>query len=106
MTEESKLVSKLNENSKTVKIEEGDLTSIKTLRDSYRTQTIKIGQLNVERILMNQSVEKLNEALQSEEVEYSEIQKKEQSLVKSLQEKYGVGQLNLDTGTFSPLNAK
>ena len=106
MAEESNLVNKLNESSKQIKIDDTDLTRIKDLRDTYRTQTIKIGQLNVERILMNQAVEKLNTALTNEELEYSEIQKNEQVLVKELQDKYGVGQLNLDTGTFSPLNTK
>ena len=106
MTTESQLVDKLNESSKQVKIDESDLTRIKELRDAYRSQTIKIGQLNVERILMNQSVEKLNEAMQIEEQEYTNIQEKEKVLVKELQDKYGVGQLNLDTGTFSPLSTK
>jgi len=104
MVEESKLVDKLNSDHK--KIEEGDLNNIKGLRDKYRTQTVKIGQLNVERILMNQAVERLNEALVDEEKNYTNIQEEEKKLISTLQDKYGVGQLNLDTGTFSPLRSK
>ena len=72
MAEESKLVEKLNNDHK--KIEENDLSNIKGLRDKYRAQTVKIGQLNVERILMNQAVERLNEALIEEEKNYTKIQ--------------------------------
>ena len=103
---ESKLVDKLNDQTKQTKIEEADLTRIKNLRDNYKTSTIKIGQLNVERILMNQAVDRLNQAIAEEESAYVQTQEEEKKLVKELQDKYGVGQLNIDTGTFSPVNRK
>tara|TARA_R100000008_G_scaffold82672_1_gene67190 strand:- start:1231 stop:1548 length:318 start_codon:yes stop_codon:yes gene_type:complete len=103
---ESKLVDKLNQQTKETKIEEADLTKIKDLRDKYKTQTIRIGQLNVERILMNQAVDRLNNAIQDEEKAYVATQEEERVLVKELQDKYGVGQLNIDTGTFSSVNTK
>ncbi len=103
MTEESKLVKKLNtENTKEVKIEQSDLDSIKELRNRYRAQTVKIGQLNIERILTNQAVDKLNESIMTEEQNYIKIQTDEKNLISQLQEKYGMGSLNLDTGTFLP----
>ena len=58
---ESQLVEKLNKNQK--KVEEVDLEKITELRDSYKRQTVRIGQLNVERILMNQAVERLNNSI-------------------------------------------
>ena len=97
---------KLQKEENVKKIDDKDLTKIKDLRDNYKTQTVKIGQLNVERILMNQAVERLNEAILSSEKFYIELQENERTLVKELQEKYGVGQLNLDTGTFSPIRPK
>ncbi len=103
---ESKLVDKLNEGNKEQKIDKKDLERITELRDSYKSQTVKIGQLNVERILMNQAVERLNAAILKEETRYVEMQGEERELVKELQEKYGIGQLNLDTGTFLPVNTK
>ncbi len=101
---ESKLVEKLNQNQK--KVEDADLERIKKLRDNYKTQTVKIGQLNVERILMNQAVDRLNEAILSEEESYVELQNTERELVKELQDKYGIGQLNLDNGTFTAVKSK
>ena len=100
---ESKLVEKLNENQK--KVEQKDIEQINSLRDNYKTQTVKIGQLNVERILMNQAVERLNEAIVHEEKAYIDLQEKERQLVKELQEKYGIGQLNLDSGTFTAVKS-
>ena len=103
---ESQLVDKLQKSSNDKKIDEKDLTRIKELRDEYKSQTVKIGQLNVERILMNQAVERLNKAVEESEAHYIQLQENERSLVKELQEKYGIGQLNLDTGTFSPIKSK
>ena len=101
---ESKLVEKMQEQQK--KVDSADLDKIKELRDSYKKQTVRIGQLNVERILMNQAVERLNEAIVNEENAYVEMQQKERNLVKELQEKYGIGQLNLDNGTFTSVKSK
>ena len=101
---ESKLVEKMQEQQK--KVDSADLDKIKELRDSYKKQTVRIGQLNVERILMNQAVERLNEAIVNEENAYVEMQQKERNLVKELQEKYGIGQLNLDKGTFTSVKSK
>jgi uncharacterized protein YcgL (UPF0745 family) len=106
MAEESKLVKKLNKETGKIKIEESDLNDINQLRDKYRSQTVKIGQLNVERILMNQAIERLNEALRLEEGQYIQVQSGEKELITKLQEKYGMGQLNLDSGTFLPVSAK
>lgn len=101
---ESKLVNKLTENQK--KVEQPDLEKITTLREDYKKQTVRIGQLNVERILMNQAVERLNNAILEEEEKYIKLQENERTLVKELQEKYGIGQLNLDNGTFTPVKSK
>ncbi len=101
---ESQLVEKLNKNQ--TKVEATDLEKITELRDSYKKQTVRIGQLNVERILMNQAVDRLNKAILEQENAYIEMQEKERELVKELQEKYGIGQLNLDNGTFTPVNTK
>ena len=76
---ESRLVEKLNENQQ--KVEASDLDQIKELRDAYKTQTVKIGQLNVERILMNQAVDRLNIAIADEEKAYTDLQEREQKLV-------------------------
>ena len=101
---ESKLVDKLQGNQK--KVEQEDINKIEELRTNYKTQTVRIGQLNVERILMNQAVEKLNEAIVNEETSYIDLQSKERELVTELQKKYGIGQLNLDNGTFTPVKSK
>jgi hypothetical protein len=106
MAEESELVKKLNKETDKIKIQESDLKDINQLRDKYRSQTVKIGQLNVERILMNQAIERLNEALRLEEDEYIKVQAGEKTLIAELQKKYGMGQLNLDNGTFQPVSAK
>ena len=102
---ESKLVDKLNED-KQKKVDQVDIDKITDLREEYKKQTVRIGQLNVERILMNQAVERLNDAIVAEEKAYIDLQKNERELVEDLQKKYGIGQLNLDNGTFAPVKSK
>ena len=50
--------------------------------------------------------ERLNEAILREETSYINLQEEERKLVKDLQEKYGIGQLNLDSGTFTSVKSK
>ena len=47
-------------------------------------------------------MEGLDEAEIRLETEYSELQKTEQTLVKELNDKYGPGQLDPNTGVFTP----
>ena len=56
----------------------------------------------VQRILLTQQLENLDETELQLETEYSELQKSEQALVKTLNDKYGQGTLNPETGVFTP----
>ena len=56
----------------------------------------------VQRLLLNQQLEGLDEAELRIETEYSELQKQESELVQSLNKKYGPGNLDPNTGVFTP----
>ena len=61
-----------------------------------------LGQLAVQRILMNQHIEALEVRTTEVEQEYHAVQQEEQDIVKTLNEKYGPGQLDPTTGVFTP----
>ena len=102
VTEESKLAQKVEEQSSDIKFTEEELKSLNDLNQGYQTKQQQFGQLKVQRILLTQQQEGLDEAEIRLETEYSELQKSEQDLVKSLNDKYGPGQLDPNTGVFTP----
>lgn len=98
MAEETKVV----EESKELKFSDDELQSLQGLQTSYQEKQAMLGQLAVQRILMNQQIEALEVRTTEVEQEYHAVQQEEQDIVKTLNEKYGPGQLDPTTGVFTP----
>jgi len=64
-----------------------------------------LGQVSVQRILLNQQLDNLDQRQSHLEKEYVQVQQQEQDLVKKLNEKYGAGQLDPESGVFTPNNS-
>lgn len=79
-----------------------DIESVKELQGQYATTTAQIGQIEVELHLLEKRLRQIQEMRSNLFGTYEELQTKEQDLVKSLNEKYGDGVLDLDSGTFIP----
>ena len=84
------------------KFSEEELKSLQDLQTSYHQKQLQFGQLEVQRLLVSQQLEQLDNAKAKLEVEYSEVQETERKLVQSLNEKYGPGNLDPATGVFTP----
>jgi len=91
---------------KEIKFTEEELKSLRDLRDNYATTQLSLGQLEVQKMLLNQQQEQLADQKLELEVQYVEIQKTESSLVNSLNEKYWPGNLDPETGVFTPTENK
>ena len=88
-----------------MKFSEDELQSLQGLQEGYQEKQAMLGQLAVQRILMSQQMDAL-EARQTElETEYEAVQQEERDLVQTLNEKYGPGQLDPQTGVFTPTEA-
>jgi len=98
MAEKTKVV----EESKELKFSEDELQSLQGLQTSYQEKQSMLGQLAVQRILMNQQIEALEIRTTEVEQEYQTVQQEERDIVKTLNEKYGPGQLDPATGVFTP----
>ena len=100
MAKEAKVVE-----SSEMKFSDDELQSLQDLQDGYQEKQALLGQLAVQRILMSQQMDAL-EARQTElETEYEAVQQEERDLVQTLNEKYGPGQLDPQTGVFTPTEA-
>ena len=100
MAEEAKKA----EESKELKFTDEELESLQGLQTSYQEKQATLGQLAVQRILLNQQIDGLNIRTEEVETEYQTVQQEERDLVKTLNEKYGPGQLDPATGVFTPSN--
>ena len=82
-----------------------ELTQIKELQQKYAASTDAFGRLRVQRLIMNQQLDQLEDAEARLENDYTDLQKTEQDLVQSLNDKYGAGSLDINTGEFTPTEA-
>ena len=87
------------------KFSEEELKSLQDLQNSYQGKQLQFGQLRVQRLLVQQQLDSIDDTEAKLEVEYSEVQETERELVKSLNEKYGPGNLDPATGVFTPAPA-
>ena len=85
-----------------VKFTEEELQQLGGLQQSYQNIQATFGQLRVQRILLEQQMNNLEETENSVEEEYTKAQENERTFVKSLNDKYGPGQLDPATGVFTP----
>ena len=88
---------------KETKFSEEELKSLQDLQNSYQQKQLQFGQLRVQRLLLQQQIDGLDNAETQLEAEYGEIQQTERNLVKSLNEKYGPGNLDPATGVITPV---
>ena len=81
--------------SEEIKFTEEELISLSDLQQSYQRITNSYGQI----ALAKHNLEEQEAAVKSE---FENTRKQEQNLLNSITEKYGPGQLNPQTGVFTP----
>ena len=79
-----------------------DIEAVKELQSQYATNTAQLGQVEVELYLLNKRLKQMEELRISLFENYDSLQSKEEELVQKLNEKYGDGVLDLDSGRFIP----
>ena len=80
-----------------------ELQSIKDLQSKYNQTIFEIGAAEAQLIIFQQNIDKLQEAKKGLISDLTTIERKESELVKSLQEKYGEGNINIETGEITPV---
>jgi hypothetical protein len=91
---------------KETKFTDKELESLSGLAQGYQTTQAAFGQLRVQKILLSQQQEGLEEAEVKLETDYITLQDKERELVKELNDKYGPGSLDPQTGVFTPVETE
>ena len=85
-----------------IKFTEDELKSLNELRETYGKVQADFGALKVRRLVLDQQLEELDNADEAVHKAYKDNQETERKLVEELNEKYGPGSLNPETGVFTP----
>jgi len=85
-----------------MKITEEEMQNIKTIQEEYTQVGVQLVQLKLAQKSSQEYLKKLNEQEESLNSSIGEINEKEKKLADVLNEKYGVGSLDMNTGEFTP----
>ena len=86
----------------TIKFTDEELLSIRTIQEDYSTVGIQLVQLKIARKSSEEYLAALEQEEQQMGEKIEEINEKEKQLTESLNDKYGVGSLDMITGEFTP----
>ena len=85
-----------------IKFTEDELKSLQDLQETYGKVQADFGALKVRRLVLDQQLEELDKADEAVHKAYTDNQETERKLVQELNEKYGPGSLDPQTGVFTP----
>ena len=88
--------------SKQIKFTDEEIKSLQDLQTSYSNVRSAFGDLEIQRMQTEQRLEQIEDERLRLETQYNQIQVQENELVNELNEKYGAGNLNPETGVFTP----
>ena len=87
---------------KEIKFTQEELDSLSNLKNAYAQLELSLGKVEMARSQIDQRVEQIEGEKMALETQLNELQKQERVLVESLNEKYGAGNLDPNTGVFTP----
>jgi hypothetical protein len=85
-----------------IKLSPEEIQTINSLQTKYADITAKLGQLKIEQILLNSQINRLTQLEETFSNEYLTIQTEEIKFADDVTKKYGQGEINIETGEFTP----
>ena len=86
-----------------ITLTESELNALRELREKYALSTTQFGQLKIEKRLIQKELDRLNRLEEEFESQYDAIIESEIVLVKQIEDTYGQGNVDLETGIFTPV---
>jgi oligoribonuclease NrnB/cAMP/cGMP phosphodiesterase (DHH superfamily) len=80
-----------------------ELQSVRDLQSKYNQTLFEIGVAEAQRLALLEQIEKRESDKKVLLGDLATIEQKENELTKSLQEKYGIGSINPETGEITPI---
>jgi hypothetical protein len=85
----------------TTQLTEQEIKDLTSLRSKYAALSQQFGQIKFEQILLNNQLSALSELEASTTKDYLSLRDEEEYFAKQITEKYGEGEINLETGEFT-----
>jgi len=89
-------------NPKEIKFTEDELKSLQEVQTGYQEMQVKMGGLKMQQIAHERNADRLGDLEDELMTELGELNDNEQKVASDLNEKYGPGSLNPETGVFTP----
>ena len=89
-----------------VKFSQEEMSQLTELQQTYTAVQNTFGQLAVSRVRLDQQLTELDEAENRLRNDFTATQQKEREFVDSINKKYGDGNLDINTGVFTPKPAE
>jgi len=80
------------------KVTDNELTDIRNLRETLFEIISSIGELNLNKFLLENQFTEIEQSIKIKQGEFLEFQEKERVLFEQLQQKYGTGNIDVETG--------
>tara|TARA_Y100000817_G_scaffold109802_1_gene85887 strand:- start:2025 stop:2306 length:282 start_codon:yes stop_codon:yes gene_type:complete len=87
---------------KQIKFTKKEIESLENLRNAYAFIQNSLGNLEIQRLQTEQTLERIDNEKILLETQYVQEQANEANLISNLTEKYGMGNLDITTGKFTP----
>ena len=87
---------------KEIKFSDEEVASLKQIQQDYLECQTAFGQIAIQKIALQQQIDSLAKGEEEYAKKYSDTQAKEKEIGKELNDKYGSGNLDPDTGVFTP----
>ena len=87
---------------KQIKFTKKEIESLENLRNAYAFIQNSLGNLEIQRLQTEQTLERIHNEKLRLETQYVQEQVNENNLISNLTEKYGAGNLDITTGKFTP----
>tara|TARA_R100000951_G_scaffold70353_1_gene59294 strand:- start:302 stop:586 length:285 start_codon:yes stop_codon:yes gene_type:complete len=88
--------------SKTIKFTKTEMEALNNLKGAYSFIESSLGNLEIQRLTTEQALESIETKKIRLETQYVQEQANESKLLSQLNEKYGAGNLDINTGEFTP----
>ena len=85
------------------KLDQADLDSIMELRQKYAENTNAVGMVSIDEHVVKEQLKQIEMEKTRIFGQLESLRQEETTLMDSLKEKYGDGQINLEDGTFVPV---
>jgi len=82
--------------SKEIKFSEEEMKQVNTIKETYDSLTVQLGQLQLEEMMLTESKDGII-------LEFKKVREEEKTFADTLSSKYGTGQWNIETGVFVPV---